>query len=527
MKNKIIWGGVLGAALLFSLFVAAFVLQYGILNLHDYFIPHVRHFADPQRGRFLASFLNALFVVNIPGFFGLHPNDANIMITRYAKAFFIILITLIYTQSAFLFSKKKFDCLNPTFVVLYLFLFLSVFNQNYIFTGLREFFCTEENTVFWEYPASLLQYTLFWSIFGYFFVNDKLMTKGIYILTIILVLLIGTSIEIVNFPTVYSLTIFGILYLFNKNKNNAYVKQACGTAVTYAAALVFLWFNEQRDLHCSHFNLAYIREQFGMFCSQFWHNFLCKESLLLIPVILLTAVIFVFFKNKGNTRRFVLFVTVNIVMLIIFYFSTFFLAGNDGNEPGNFPIYYLKMLSVYKMTCLYWLVLTFGYLSFIMFKDENKSKGLLLITTVILTLIFSQSLIFRYPQKIIDARNVMKQRRLTMYKTEKMILIDFPKYTGEANCAEIPDKFQEDILSVISVLPWYFAHLQEIHGDEYFRTSCIEFVRDKDETQYNFSEEELNNIKFSNLNNEFFEKRTYYLSKRQKSANLTEEQNKQ
>lgn len=510
MKNKIIWGVALGAVLVFSLCLISFVLEYSILNLHDYFIPHVRHFADPQRGRLLASFLNALFVTDIPYFFDIHPNDVNVEITRYAKALFIILITLVYTQSAFLFSKKKFDLLNPAFVFLYLFLFLTVFNHNYIFDNLREFFCTTENTVFWEYPASMLQYALFWSIFGYFFVKDKLFSKGIYCLIILLILLLGTSVEIVNFPTVYTLTIFGIIYLFNKNKDRNYIKQGIGMSIAYAAALVFLWFNEQRDLHCSHFNVAYVKEQFGMFCSQFWHNFILHESFLLIPTIILIAIIFKLFKEKENTRRFVYFVSINIVMLIVFYFSTFFLAGNDGAEPGNFPIYYYKMLSVYKMTCIYWLIVTTGYFSFILFKDENKSKGLLALISLISLCISLPWLIFEYPQKIHNTRQIMKERRVSMYRTEKIILTDTPMIAGD-NCVKIPEKYKQDIENNVIVTPWYFAHLEEIHGADYVNTSCIEYIPNMDETKYNFTEEELKNIKFTDLYNEFLDKRTYYL----------------
>ena len=168
MKKKIFYALCLLFVLILSFYVVFITNRYNVLIGHDAGVFCNRTFLTPEHGRYISTFVTNLFVERLPLYFNIHPNDFQQSFAAPFKAILTIILCLLLTASAFVFSKKKFNPINPAFILIYILMFLSVFNNNYVCQYDMSYLRIAENTVFFEYPMSLLSYIPFLSFIAYF-----------------------------------------------------------------------------------------------------------------------------------------------------------------------------------------------------------------------------------------------------------------------------------------------------------------------------------------------------------------------
>ena len=176
MKSKIFYIICFVVLILLSLFNIFYFMRYDILTEHDLCYVFYRVFLEPEHGRYLATFLGNIFTQRIPEFLNIHINDFQPVGTTSIKAFFVIITCILISNSGFLFNKKNFlNIFNAAFLFVYSLVFLLLFNCFFFYEEryMEIYFNILENTVFFEYPLSILFYVILMSSLVYYGYNKK------------------------------------------------------------------------------------------------------------------------------------------------------------------------------------------------------------------------------------------------------------------------------------------------------------------------------------------------------------------
>ena len=494
-NNIYITSGIFIALLFLSFFVITYFLKYSVLSFHDYWLFHNRPFFSGQHGRYISTIVLNLLLQKIPDMLNMHPQDCNATINAYFKAFLIIVTIICYTFSCFLFNIKNSIKINFAHIILYLTLFLILFNNNYIFNNNRIYMCSFENAVFFEYPMSMLIYIPFWAIFTYIYVNNIELNKLQTAIFVIMSVLLAINIEIINIPSLISLFVLFIIFLLFKQKGNWWKY----SFISYLAGIGLFLAREKGDFTPSQFNdfLNFIKIRLPDFIDCYFNGFIKEQSLFLIPIIILAILIIIACKNKSETKKFICCLSVNIICLLFFYFLTFFLAGTDSPEmfSDGFPINYNKWHSIYKMTLLFWLLISFSY-----FTDNNnykiikdKSNIIKILTCIFILFIFRYNLLTNYINEMQNTMKGIRDYKLLLYSIEKLSLND------KSDNIIIPEEYKENVWFSILFPPeeWYINNFNYVHKRE---KKNIIYSKNID-TSNLLTEKELKELKFSNLIN--------------------------
>ncbi len=478
-----------GIVIIMSFIIIMSLLKYSHLRNHDFALFYNRPLFDGQHGRFVSVIVSNLMVQKIPDYLNLHPEHIHVTITSFLKSCLVILCTLLYTVSCYIFSKKKLYIINFSHILLYSTLFLILFNDNYIFNNTRVYMCTFENAVFFEYPMSMLVYIPFWLLFTILFVNEKKDKYPVYIIILsILSFLTAITIEIINIPTLISLTILSAIFLLKKYKKSWWKY----SYFSYLAGIIWFLSDEKDDFTPYHFyNFIYfIKLRFSDFIHIYINEFLKVHSYFLIIIILLLVLIASTAKNNDKTRKFVIIVSVNIVSILLFYFLTFFLAGTDSDNiiTNFFPLTYFKWTSIYKMTLLFWIIVCTGYLldgiDMKIYKYFQSDLCKILLCILVL-FIFRENLVLNYLSSLKTFEQKLLDERIMLYKIEKLLL----------NNSKIPLEFKDSFDEITFGSQSYLTHYNYIHKTN---KEDIEFV-DNYDISAKFSPDEIEKLDFNSL----------------------------
>ncbi len=157
--------------ILATFFTILYTMRYDIFDAHDWAYPFGRNFLEPEHGRLFATYTNYVLSEVLPEYLNIHPSDFQTIFINPLKAFFSVTIFIFFAFAVFLFSEKKNKICNPAFILTFILVFLTLFNDE-IDTWEVRYFLFQENTVFWEYPMSLILYAPFWLIYTYFYVKN-------------------------------------------------------------------------------------------------------------------------------------------------------------------------------------------------------------------------------------------------------------------------------------------------------------------------------------------------------------------
>lgn len=494
---------IFGYSFIFILVVFAFITilflqKYNVFIMHDYSdISHNRNFFNPQYGRYLATYINNIITDRMPDFFNIHPNDFNPAVMVPIKAVFIILMCFLYTHVGFIFSKKSFwdKLCNPAFSVFFLLIFLTLFNENYLFVGRRIYLCTFENTVFFEYPMSLLFFIPLISYLCYYYVNKTIPTKANYLILLLLALCLGETVQIVSIQSFILLTIFLIIllrkYLKNKDENKIVFKLFIGIYCAVFISLVISTLDFQdftKDFGESTY-LNYVITEFPAFIKMYYNDYILHHSYLLIPtIIILTAM---FFINR-NSKQFIGFMSICIFALLFFYLLTFFIAGSDGMSSGYFPIMYNKWECIYKMICLLYLILTFSYLTDNILKINDKySSFIKIIICIIVLIIFRNNMVTGYYPHLLEIKERYRQIRVMMYKAEKMALTQ----NMDDDIIHLSQEYKDPWTELVGCSAFYVFYINDLYKMN--KTDCDFNLKNEDMDI--LTNEELKELKFQKL----------------------------
>ena len=474
--------------ILFSFVCVIYMLQYSVLIQHDNNIIFNRTFFEPEHGRFFSTFVSSLFAQRLPEFFKIHPCDFRIYASIF-KAFCVVLLCVLFSFSAFVFSKKKINEIffSPSFIIIYLTVFLCLFNGNFYFADyFNRYLNVLENMVFFEYPMSMLTYIPFFCIIFYSVINKKMDHKH-FICLIPLTFLVGLTIEMQNIPIMMSLT-FIMIYLSVlriKRRNIADFKKYILIYLIFVVSFI-CYYLHPADSQINYPNgfESYFKEDFAIFYKLFCNLFLYNIRQLLIPLSLIYILILFYTENKNNTVKFVAFSVINILSLYIYLFSSFFM----GEEFEK--IFYFqneKWFLPVKLVLLFYLILAAGYFLYnnkIISKYASTVKIILCLT---LLAFFHQNLVTEYFDNINKERSDLKAFREQMYKSEKYAM----EQKSVTLC--LPAKFEDLCLYYDSCYPHYF---ENVHPP--LKVEKIIFT---DDYKYGniFTEEELEKLRFTDL----------------------------
>ena len=226
--------------LLFSFNIVMILLGSSVLIQHDQTIAFDRVFMEPEHGRYVSTFITSLLVEKIPNFFSIHPNDFSCTYSAFFKSICTMIFCYLFSVSLFIFYKdgeddcnilerlnifstKKGSFLKITFCLVYLLVFLSLFNDNYFFSSFAKYINSLENMVFFEYPMSMLLYIPFYSILLFYIVKNNFfkIDKKDYLFLFFITIFLTMTVELVIFPVMFTFSSIVLFYLlrFFKYKN--------------------------------------------------------------------------------------------------------------------------------------------------------------------------------------------------------------------------------------------------------------------------------------------------------------------
>lgn len=487
--------------------------KYDVLTDHDLVFSYGRDFLFPEHGRYIATYMNNLLTEILPEYLNIHPNDFQQIFVIPLKAVCTILLCILLANSAFIFSKRKsfLENFNPAIIVVYSTIFLSLYNENFISHDEYKFLHIFENTVFLEYIMSIPIFVLFFSIFTYLYIyQDKItnINKKELSAFLILTFALGITVEPINVPV---FAILVILLLFNyltkrsiipDNPLNDNVFSFFSKVFAVYSVSTFLYYFTT-VIHWHHhdvFNCSfddyktYIVTYFVPYIKDYFSYFISKESIMLLPILIILAVLFFNKKHYDNTskNRFIFFLIINMTIFLIFYFSLFLLKFLN----SEFYIHLNKWIYMYKLIILFWLTLSIGYLI-----DMNKainekySQIIKILLCVFVLIVFCKSLILNFPNNIKNMIKYQKTIRTAAYIAEKKLVSE------KTDEVFLPEKYKD----IYSGILW-------INDQDYYCsfTVYVHNVHPNINNNYNISykdysdeaflsKKEIQELKFQNL----------------------------
>ncbi len=480
-------------AMYFSFAAVSNLLKYDILTLHDTIFSYGRTFLNPEHGRFIATYFNNLTTEVIPELLNIHPNDFQQIAIVPFKAVCVIVMCLLITNAAFIFSKRK---LNLAFVCLYLLVFLLLFN-NFFFFNHYGYCDVVENTSFYEYPLSLLLFMPFFSIIAYYFVNKIFPPIKVYIILYILAFFLGISVDPVNVPSSLILLLLGFhLIKDNKKRIFEYKKELILIIILYIIYFIAMGFYFIRPVHhfpnYSNYKFCdYILNFFIPYTKTYINLFLFHISMPLLPVFLI-MIILPFIKNYNkNKHQFIIYILIHAGTFLLFYFMLFLLGFNG--EENTYWTYNPKWTDLYKATCLFYLLMTVGYLIDSNAKISESHSVVIKILLIFITIaILHKPLITDYWQNLNNYSDDLKELRKTSYICEKLAI------NQNSDKIILPEDMKRRVFQILfddNNQCGLHVYIRNIHP-EIIKTG-IEFSDNVDMSI--FSDEELNTLRFQNL----------------------------
>lgn len=473
---------VLFITILMTYFTVTYCIKFDVLLVDDLFYPFKRTFFNPEHGRYIATFINNLFTDRLAFFFNMHPNEFNTTVTIHFKAILIVILCLLFSNLFFIFKKEddkksnilNFQFSNPAYILAYIFTFLFLFNQPQIYDcTLLDLAFT--NTIFFEYPMSLLPCTIFFAIFTPYFIKNFMPDKNNYILLLITTFFMGLTVEAVNLPLVIIFGFLALYFFFNKN----FKLKTLGLFAVFGISVLF-YFSHGAD-HSPDYGgnfYSYLTNEFTHFLKIYCDNFISHYLLLIIPVVILLGLIAHLNKSK-ETKRF-LFLEISVISATqLFLFSTF-LFGYHYAEP--FWAGFFKFVYICDMFILITLYMAISYLIFNCINLKKIKNDFILAGILFLIIcIFNNLFIFSYPDTINKARDKEKTFREQMYTIEKSAI----STNGETIPVPVAYKdLSTQVLAEERLLLWYLKYLYAPELNT--------------KTKFVFTEEELNHEKSLN-----------------------------
>ncbi len=488
--------------LLLSFLLVLYCFHYNNIVGHDLIYGYGRTFFNPEHGRYIATFINSTFTEHLPYIFNIHPNNFQTIVIVPIKAIVIILFCLVFANSFFIFSKKeneilKFDFENIAFLVVYILSFLVMFNQTYFFYGIHSFFAATQNTIFWEYSCSLFYYIILFNLIGYHIVNKKFPNKKNYILILLFTFLAGLSIEIVNAPIFFTLTVLYITFLINYKQFNKQTNLKILLVYGIYILSLLIYYAHPNDSSINYGNMLHFNEYFYAeilnFAKSYLKDFIIPSLLLLIPIFILIITIAVN-KNISSKKSIILFILTCVFSIIFLYLSTF-IFGYYNFESRNFWIIEHKWICMYRVMFLYLLILIAGFYTDKLFiYDEKKNIINKTILGIVVLCIFFKPLIIDYYDEISDWRTYQKNDRTYAYIIEKYALIQDSDYIT------IPIKNIPDMLVLDSIYSeWRLFNLKYLHYPELNSKKAIIYDENAKIDETIFDENELKELNFNKL----------------------------
>ncbi len=372
--------------ILISFSLIIYTLHYNVMVDHDLIYGYGREFFNPEHGRYIATAINSLLSEHIPYLFNIHPNDFIPMVVGPIKAVVIIFFCLIMADSFFIYSKEeknlfKFDFGNIYFLLLFLVCFLLFFNNNWIFDNEWAYFATLQSTVFWEYPCSTIYYIIFVNIFGYYYINKKIPTDKNWLFLIISTFLLGISIEPINIPTLFSLTVLFILLIINRKNIEITAQRKFLKIYTVFLISIIIYYINPNDSHIDYgaYNFySYIINEFHNFLNAYLNDFLIPYAYCALPTLIISCAVY-----KTN-KHLSIYTIINTFSIIIFFFMLFLLGYNCFNmTEKTFLCSYPKWIFLYKMIAVYHLISILGY-----YLNTNLRKTKAIYFQIIFSILF-------------------------------------------------------------------------------------------------------------------------------------------
>ena len=461
---------------------------------NDFFSPYGRTFFEPEHGRYIASYLNHILTEVLPEIFNIHPMDFQNIFVSPLKILVIILCFLCLSNTAFLFSKDNNTLLKPpvsniAFTAVYAVIFLILFNDNYFFSNTRVYFNIFQNTVFWEYSASIWLYVLFSGIIGFYFVKKESFSNFNYAVLLICAFFLGISVEVLNLPAFALLSILGIYLFLKKELNRGYII----LFAVYTASLLCFYANANNHAPVYRYDFfTYLTVNIIPFITGYITEFIGQSSILLLPIAVLFILNSFIYKNtEESAQRCLIFTASGTAGFMIFFALMFFGGFTDARNYHQWYVYE-KFIYVYKTVLLFYLLFVLSF-----FLDSRKIKpnisSLIKIIVCILVLtVFHKNLIIDYYQNINKTVQYYKALKTAAYKSEKYAA------EGKENFILLPKHFKtfKHELAFYKNSCGFQTYLHSVHPE--INKNEIVFSR-KFSSSVTFSEKELEELKFSNL----------------------------
>ena len=452
-------------------------------------------------GGYIGYFLSKFISFYIPNFLSIHPCDFT-KINAGIRAVFTIIALLSASKFLNIFYKSKsifcagfiFLCLYFFYTVLYLKTLLIGVSYNY-----------------YRYVFSLIFFNIFWYyILKHLLINYKKTNWLKLFLVSICGFIVGTSSEILFITSSLS-TIFIFIYgIFSKK---LYLNKNFYLPVLFLYTGIMLFVFSKAFINVSHDrgigNFQIIGELFKSFTVEYINIYIFKFIVFWILFIILFGFSFYIAKKKKELQKVLLPVFMEISLLINIFLLIF--CGRTFYIEGQFWLIHEHIIFLYGMLILFPLFMIISYL----LKNLNYSRKniiksifwLILLSGLLNVIIF----IILFPNLFSDKLTMYKEMgnyKKYIYKTEKILRFyrlknEIPyipinpsnRFTYEINSYIIPNQCFENFYPFITS---YYMRIYKDYDNVKYCVNDKAFERFKKEGG-NFSEEELNDIKFSRL----------------------------
>lgn len=481
--------------LIFSIYFILNVLGHSFCFADDYaivFNTEQNILKEPLRGLYFSSTLDRIFAYVIPSSLNIHPSDFKSFYFRYIET--IIILFSAYGFSIIINKEKNLN----SFLLCFLFSLTFILFQlkNYIFLWLF----TYEGLF-----RMFLQTFLF--MFLFYLINKQKLSLSNKIILVILCLICTTSNEMIAVTITLGLIIYQTLnFKFKQNNklkdNLPYLLTSIFGITILLVTGVFLRQTDNFSLNIDYlYNLLLI---FPEFLKEYMNFIFLKHWVELF--ILIVSITFLIKKNFEENKNKITLIISFLISIWIFFFLLIGL-GKTYYLPNKFWIIHPDLHYIYSFI-MYAFILNLV----ISYTKDKKYLNTIINTLFLLLIIFFSYRNFVFYNDIIESQ--INPQRVETYKAEKIIrlanlknkdaiisnkIYEFP-FSWELHNFECREKylykeshffdFQNQFRKKIDV--GYYFDSEEVVEKEFKNNGGT------------FSEEELKNIKFSNLLNDEF-----------------------
>lgn len=457
---------------------------------HDLSIPYGRTFFTPEHGRYIATFMANLLFEKIPIAFNMHPFDLNISLILAVRLFVMTIVLVMIALGFWLFSSKKNKGDLWILLFLYLVSYFLLCNGYFMFLVFYNF------VPFLEYDASVIPLFVFLSCTIFFYVNDKIPSRFMFLLLFISAFFTGITTELINVSALLYMSIMSCVvcmrYLFS-DKNEIEKKRLSfflwGYFVLIFASVIFFINPIDHKFQNNHIFLTYWKE----FIPIFWENLVLRLKRLYFVLFGLFVILFCVRKKfqRQNLRLATCIFAGNLGFLFYFSVVTYCINCFSSVTMENYDLFQYKFVSPYAAVILFQIFVVAGYLFETLRFNSEKIEfffKMLMIVVIFLS-------IYRYCDNnwkfVMHQRNHFLTRRIHAYQLEKLMVEEAGKET-----IVLPLRYNNyyvDSLEARNILKFLiYIHYPDFQN---LKTIVVDDRVHLDE----LSKDELKNLKFSNL----------------------------